>query len=114
MALRIRQGLSTDRTSITPESGEFLFDTDTKSLYIGDGVTPGGLLVSSASGNITYVHTQSSSASTWNINHNLGYYPNVTIIDSSGRVVEGEIDYVDVNNIQLLFSAAFTGTAYLS
>ena len=45
MAIRIRRGLSTDRTSITPESGEFLYDTDTDLVYIGDGTTAGGILV---------------------------------------------------------------------
>ncbi len=42
MALRIRRGLSADRTSITPEQGEFLYTTDTYQVYIGDGVTAGG------------------------------------------------------------------------
>ena len=42
MALKIRRGLSTDRTDVTPAEGEFLFDKDTKRLYIGDAVTPGG------------------------------------------------------------------------
>lgn len=42
MALRIRRGLSSDRTSITPEEGEFLYTTDTYEVYIGDGTTPGG------------------------------------------------------------------------
>ena len=42
MALRIRRGLSSDRTSITPEEGEFLYTTDTYQVYIGDGTTPGG------------------------------------------------------------------------
>lgn len=42
MALRIRRGLSADRTSITPEQGEFLYTTDTYQVYMGDGVTAGG------------------------------------------------------------------------
>jgi len=52
MAIQIRRGLSVDRTSITPESGEPIWTTDTKSLYIGDGGTPGGILVA-ASGDVT-------------------------------------------------------------
>jgi hypothetical protein len=42
MALRIRRGLSADRTTITPEQGEFLYTTDTYQVYMGDGVTAGG------------------------------------------------------------------------
>ena len=50
----------------------------------------------------------------WDVFHDLGYYPNVTVVDSAGSVVEGEIDYTDRNNIRLRFSEAFAGCAYLS
>lgn len=42
MSLKIRRGLAADRTSITPSVGEFLYTTDTKQVYIGDGTTAGG------------------------------------------------------------------------
>ena len=51
---------------------------------------------------------------TWNINHGLGYHPNATCIDSSGRVIEGEISYPDENTIVLRFIGATSGKAYLS
>lgn len=47
MALLLRRGLESDRLSITPEEGELIYVTDTKLIYIGDGVTPGGILVAS-------------------------------------------------------------------
>jgi hypothetical protein len=47
MSLLIRRGLDADRPSITPQSGEFIYTTDKKELWIGDGVTPGGNLVNS-------------------------------------------------------------------
>ncbi len=47
MALRIRRGLEADRLSITPEEGELLYTTDEKKWYGGDGITPGGNLISS-------------------------------------------------------------------
>jgi hypothetical protein len=49
MALRIRRGLSTSRTSITPAEGEFIYTTDTKLVYIGDGSTAGGVAVGGSS-----------------------------------------------------------------
>jgi len=49
MALRIRRGLSTNRTSITPAEGEFIYTTDTKLVYIGDGSTAGGNAVGAGS-----------------------------------------------------------------
>ena len=50
MALKLRQGLSTDRTTITPESGELLYTTDTKAVYVGDGATAGGNVLGSGGG----------------------------------------------------------------
>lgn len=45
MALQIRRGLEADRTSFTPLAGELLYVTDTGSVYVGDGSTAGGTLV---------------------------------------------------------------------
>ena len=62
----------------------------------------------------TYAHTQYSSSATWTVNHNLGFKPNVTVVDSAGTIIEGAIDYQTGNTIVLTFSAPFSGTAYLS
>jgi hypothetical protein len=48
MALKLRQGLAADRTSVTPATGELIYTTDTKFVYVGDGVTAGGNLISGA------------------------------------------------------------------
>lgn len=50
MALRLRQGLAADRTSITPASGELIYTTDTKLVYVGDGSTAGGNVISGSGG----------------------------------------------------------------
>ena len=42
MALQVRRGTNAERLSITPLAGELIYVTDTKQLYIGDGVTVGG------------------------------------------------------------------------
>jgi hypothetical protein len=62
----------------------------------------------------SYLHTQSVPATAWTINHNLGYYPNITIVDSSKREVICEIEYVSVNQAIATFAAAFAGWAYVS
>ena len=46
--IRIRRGLSSARTSITPESGELLYTTDDQRLWAGDGTTAGGNPILSA------------------------------------------------------------------
>jgi hypothetical protein len=43
--IQIRRGVEAQRASIIPDTGELLFTTDNKQLFIGDGTTAGGLLV---------------------------------------------------------------------
>ena len=63
---------------------------------------------------VSYVHTEGTANSSWVITHNLGFYPNITVKDSAGSVVEGEIVYDSANQVTLNFQAAFSGAAYLS
>jgi hypothetical protein len=65
-------------------------------------------------GGSTYVHTQSSPAATWTISHNLGRRPSVTVVDSAGSVVIGEVTYLSDNSLRVEFSAGFSGQAYLN
>lgn len=46
MALQIRRGTDAERASITPLVGELVYTTDTKEVYVGDGVSQGGIPVS--------------------------------------------------------------------
>jgi len=46
MVLKLRRGTNVERLTITPAEGELIYTTDKKEVYIGDGVTVGGLLVS--------------------------------------------------------------------
>ena len=50
MALRLRRGTDAERQLITPAQGELIYTTDTKSLYIGDGTTAGGIVVQGGGG----------------------------------------------------------------
>jgi hypothetical protein len=63
---------------------------------------------------VSYEHTQGVASNTWHITHNLNFYPNVTVQDSAGNIVEGEIAYTNSDSLVITFSAAFSGTAYLS
>ena len=53
MALRLRRGTDAERLLITPLQGELIYTTDTKLLYVGDGSTAGGTLVTGAGGGST-------------------------------------------------------------
>lgn len=61
-----------------------------------------------------FVHNQLLAADTWNITHNLGKHPSVTVVDSAGTVVVGEIKYLDLNSIRITFTAEFSGKAYFN
>ena len=62
----------------------------------------------------SYIHTQSASSSTWTINHNLGFYPAVSVVDSGENVVIGDVTYISTNTLSVSFNASFGGKAYLS
>lgn len=61
-----------------------------------------------------YVHEQLSSSSFWTVNHNLGKFPSVTVVDSGGTVVIGDITYIDQESLTISFSSAFAGVAYIN
>lgn len=63
---------------------------------------------------VAFNHQQGVSRDTWTIRHNLNFYPNVTVVDSAGTIVEGEITYTNKNSLVLNFQSAFSGNAYLS
>lgn len=67
-----------------------------------------------AGGDIFYTYTQGSASSVWTITHNLGKMPSVTVVDSSGNEVEGDIKYNSSNQVTVTFSAGFAGKAYLN
>ena len=63
----------------------------------------------------TYVHTQSTPASTWNISHGLNTVPAVVwMLDSTpGEPVWVDYTVVDLNNISVSWNSAESGKAYL-
>lgn len=61
-----------------------------------------------------HVHTQAFAAMTWVINHTLGGKPSVTIVDSADTVVVGEVTYNSNSEVEVNFTTAFSGFAYLT
>jgi len=66
----------------------------------------------------TFVFEQGVPASTWNIQHNLGKFPSVSVVDTlntaNGQVYYGDVKYTDSNNLTVTFASAFSGKAYLN
>jgi Major tropism determinant N-terminal domain len=54
MSLQIRRGTSAQLANITPVTGELIYTTDTKAVFVGDGSTAGGVPVAvGGSGNVS-------------------------------------------------------------
>ncbi len=75
--------------------------------------------------NVRFVHTQASVPTVqasgtyaglyiWTINHNLNFYPNITVFDSGNSIVETHVAYSNANTAIIIMNSAISGTAYLS
>lgn len=109
-------------TAEAPGSSNTVYYYGQKIVVVGDAsadlyiIQPDGTLKAAGGGEAdkAFEFTQASAEATWTIQHNLGKYPSVTVVDSANTVVIGEVQYVDLNNITITFSAAFSGKAYLN
>jgi len=65
-------------------------------------------------GDKTFVYTQSVAAETWIIQHDLDKFPSVSVVNNNNVGMYGEVIYIDENNLQIEFSAGFSGKAYMN
>jgi len=89
-------------------------NTDTvlnKSNVIGATTTDA---LNSLKQNSNFVYNQGVPADVWTIIHSLDKFPSVTVIDSAGTQVEGNIDYIDNTKLTITFNAGFSGKATLN
>ena len=61
-----------------------------------------------------FIYTQSEASDTWIIEHNMNRYPSVTVVDSAGTMVFGDVIYNSENKVTIKFMADFSGKAYLN
>jgi hypothetical protein len=62
----------------------------------------------------TFEFTQAVPSATWTIQHGLGKFPSVSVVNNNNVLMYGNITYVDNNNLTINFSAGFSGKAYLN
>jgi hypothetical protein len=91
-----------------------LHDVNTSELSGGQTLAYNDVAEEWETRDIYHIHTQGVASATWVITHSLKKYPSVTIVDSLGNVVFGEIQYTDINTVTLTFSGGFSGKAYLN
>ena len=59
-----------------------------------------------------FVHNQTAASAVWTVTHNLGKYCSVTVVDSGGNIIVGNVEYIDTNRLLIRFSSAVSGRAY--
>jgi len=106
--------------------GDFYYDTSTTNFYgpkLSDTTWSGATVIAFVQEGSDYAYSSS-----WELaqvqgtgtnlyvtlTHDLGFYPNVTVKNSAGDVLETGIDYNSINQITLTMAQPFAGTAYLS
>lgn len=62
----------------------------------------------------TFVYEQIASSNIWNVTHPLDKYPAVTVVDTGGNIVVGEVFYISTSLLTITFSSEFSGKAYLN
>jgi hypothetical protein len=62
----------------------------------------------------TFVHDQGIPSTSWVIPHNLTKFTSVTVVNSAGSVVVGEIIFNSINQVTINFSSAFSGKVYFN
>lgn len=61
----------------------------------------------------TIIFTQTTAATTWTINHNLGYFPVCNVVDENGYTIIVSPHYINVNNIEISFAVATAGKVFM-
>ncbi len=68
----------------------------------------------SSRSDLTFVFNQAVASVTWNITHNLGKFPSVTMVLNTGQKGYGDVVYIDDNNLTITFASAESGKAYMN
>lgn len=113
--------LAAVQTAEAPGSSNTVYYYGQKVVVVGDTsadlyiIQPDQTLKATGGGSDKeFVFTQSVASATWEIQHDMNKYPAVTVVDTGGNVVVGEVVYNDQAKITITFSAAFSGKAYLN
>jgi hypothetical protein len=61
-----------------------------------------------------FVYRQEIPASSAVITHNLGFNPTIVTTTLAGEEIIGDIDYIDVNTVQISFSVPFSWIAIMT
>lgn len=136
--IQLRNDTAANWTTANPilAVGEMGVETDTDLFKLGNGIDhwvdlpygglqgptgpagptgpPGDLVAGDIPALVAYTHNQIVASNLWTIVHNLDFYPQLTVFDSAGSMVEGAVTHTDETTLTIAFSAAISGIAHLS
>ena len=72
------------------------------------------ITIASLNDDANFVFIQGIPSATWNITHNLGKFPSVSVVDTADQLMYGDTEYINENSLTITFSAPFSGKAYLN
>jgi hypothetical protein len=90
-------------TSVNGQTGDVVLTFDYPDIQPSDPVN-----------HVKYVHTQASISNSWTINHNLNFFPNVTVLDNANRILETYIQYNNLNSVTIIMNSPASGKAFLT
>jgi hypothetical protein len=61
-----------------------------------------------------YYHSQGTPQEEWVIEHNLGKYPAVTVINSAGEQIYCDVKFDSINQVTLKFGSPLSGSAFMN
>lgn len=68
----------------------------------------------SGEGDKNYYHSQGTPQEEWVIEHNLGKYPAVTVINSAGEQIYCDVKFDSINQVTLKFGSPLSGSAFMN
>lgn len=75
-------------------------------------VVMGGRIGGNAGDNSSFLHTQSTPASEWIVNHNLGRSPASEVRSLAGAVIDADVLHISINQLRVDFTMPVAGTVY--
>ena len=61
-----------------------------------------------------HVHDQQLASDRWVIDHELDKFPSVSVMDTGGNLIMGDVEYVSRSRLIIHYNFAFSGTAALN
>lgn len=64
--------------------------------------------------NSSFIFSQDTPVTIWDIQHNLGLIPNIFMEDEAGVDIQGNVQVIDTNRVKVFFNQPVAGKAFLS